>query len=130
MPYVENIPTKKEKKKKDSRVSREKKNAGREERLETETGEGEKETLRINQKDLFFVKRGRAPGRPLFVSVGRNVSKKASERNLLRRRIKSIASQLGIQGKEFVIVVKPGARMVSFEELKNAVREFFGGKTI
>ncbi len=129
MSYVENISTKKEKKKENPRFSCEKKDAGRKECSEAEAGEGKKKTLRVSRENLFFVKRGRTTERPLFVLVGKNVSKKASERNLLRRRVKSILSRFGIQKRGFVVVVKPDARMVSFEELKNALCEFFGGKT-
>lgn len=60
----------------------------------------------------------------IVVLVGKNVSKKATQRNLLKRRIKAIMRSI-IKGagkdNEFLIVVKPEARQLTFKELKEEI---------
>src|SRR3989344_2002038 len=58
--------------------------------------------------------------RPLTIIVGLNVSKKAVERNKVRRRIRAIMRNK--EGK-YVIIVHPGATTISFQELKQQIEK-------
>lgn len=58
------------------------------------------------------------------VVVGRNVAKKAVERNFLKRRIRAILRPIIKEKKEiFLIRVRPEAAQASFAELKSAISE-------
>ena len=58
--------------------------------------------------------------RPLTIIVGLNVSKKAVERNKVRRRIRAIMRNK--EGK-YVIIVHPGATTILFQELKQQIEK-------
>ena len=58
------------------------------------------------------------------IIVGKNYSKKAVERNKIRRRIREIIKKENIQGLDIIIVVMPGAEN-SFEKLKENVKKLF-----
>ena len=67
----------------------------------------------------------RGPQRkPLVVVIGTRVSKKATERNLLRRRIKAIMQPIVRKlERDFVVIVKPGAERLTYQELKNEIEK-------
>lgn len=64
---------------------------------------------------------GTEPG-PLFIVVGKGVSKKATERNLVKRRIRAILLEVGradVRGT--TIIARPAARTAPYESLKRAI---------
>jgi ribonuclease P protein component len=118
MDYVKNIPTKQEKKKENTRISRAKENSRGKECAATPPSKGKKEAFGVITTRFFAIHRVRGGKKPFFVSVSKNVAKEAVTRNLLKRRVRAIFRSIGkIQGS-YCVVVKPAARMVSFEELK------------
>ncbi|MEX1014482.1 MAG: ribonuclease P protein component [Candidatus Paceibacterota bacterium] len=73
---------------------------------------------------LFVVKKYKknSQAKPLIIIISRKVSKKATERNLLKRRIKDIIKTLKnkING-DLRIITKPGAEKLNFRELKEEI---------
>lgn len=64
----------------------------------------------------------------LLVVVGARVSKKAVERNRVKRRLRALAREAGLltalpRGKKCVIIARPEAARASFRELRTALRE-------
>ena len=118
MDYVKNISTKQEKKKENTRISRPKTNSWGKECAAAPTGAGEKKTFGVATSRFFIVRRIRGAKKPFFVSVSKSVAKKATERNLLKRRVRAIMGKNDIIGGPYCVIVKPAARMVSFEELR------------
>jgi len=55
------------------------------------------------------------------VIVSTKVSKKATERNLLKRRIRAILKENGLPEGELVIRANPGSETLSYEELAQKV---------
>lgn len=77
---------------------------------------------------MSFVVVKKKPGgsqeKPLFIVLKKAEYKKATKRNLIRRRIKSIMNPLVAKREKnnhYCVIVKPGADMVSFQELKNEI---------
>jgi len=66
------------------------------------------------------VKNQKNTERKLTIVVGTNVSKKAVERNKIRRRVRAIM-QKEDKAKQYVIIVHPGAKNLLFQELKNQI---------
>lgn len=62
--------------------------------------------------------------KPLFVVVGKNVSKKATERNTIKRRIRAIFKKNKDKNNSDITIIaqKPSAT-ASFEELEAAIQE-------
>lgn len=118
MDYVKNISTKQEKKKENTRVSRPKTNSRGEECASAPTGTGKKKAFGVATTRFFVVRRIRGAKKPFFVSVSKNVAKKATERNLLKRRVRALFGKKDVAEGSYCVIVKPAARMVSFEELK------------
>ena len=59
---------------------------------------------------------------PLFVVVGKNVSKKATERNTIKRRIRAIMRSLSAKKTaDMTIIAKKEAIRASFNDLKKAI---------
>lgn len=125
MTYVENIPTKKKKKEEDPRFFSEKKDSGGKKCDQTKAREGQKKALSVTTTQFFIIKKRVGSTQPLFVSVGKKVAQKAVERNLIKRRVRSIFSDLKKNNEQYSVVVKPSARMVSFQELKDDVVNAF-----
>ena len=58
--------------------------------------------------------------------IGKNALKKASKRNLLRRRIKAILSSRAVgPGKDVVVIVGDGQEGVNFSGLENKILNLF-----
>jgi ribonuclease P protein component len=75
---------------------------------------------------LFVVKRNpKRRGKSLKVILGKSVAKRAVLRNLLKRRIRAVMQPIISESDaDFVIIVRPGAADLSYEELrKELVRE-------
>lgn len=124
MEYVKNISTKQEKKKKDPRVSRAQKDSGREKCAQETPSKREEKAFGVITTRFFVVRKIRGAKKPFFVSVSKSVAKKATERNLLKRRIRSILKNTIREGF-YCVVVKPAAHMVSFQELKDDLSRVF-----
>ncbi len=60
------------------------------------------------------------PPRSVIV-VSKKVAPKASDRNFVRRRIRSIVRPLERKGSRFFVVAKPGVFGLSFKELQKEV---------
>ena len=57
--------------------------------------------------------------KPLLITVGKGVAKKATERNLIKRRIRAIVRESGILEKgDVTIIARPAVAKLSFAELK------------
>jgi len=62
--------------------------------------------------------------KPLMVTVGLKVSKKATERNLIKRRIRAIITPIAQEtGKEYTIIAKPEAKEATFGELTKEIEK-------
>ena len=62
--------------------------------------------------------------KPLFVVVGKNVSKKAAERNIVKRRIKAILQKSkNKNGGDMTVIAQKAAAKASFKELENSIKE-------
>jgi len=61
--------------------------------------------------------------KPLFIIISKAAVKTATKRNLLKRQIKAITHPFLFSNRrsDFCIIVKKGADMVSFENLKREV---------
>lgn len=61
--------------------------------------------------------------KPLFIVVKKTEYKKATERNLIKRRVRAITKPfLGKERKyDYCVIVKSGANVVSFQELKKEI---------
>lgn len=59
--------------------------------------------------------------KPLFIVIKKTEYKKATERNLIKRRIRSVMNPFTKKQKrnDYCVIVKPGVNVVSFQELKN-----------
>ena len=58
--------------------------------------------------------------RSVIVVVGKRVASLATERNLIKRRLRAIARELPV-GRDYTLVAHPGAGDVGYEELKRHV---------
>ncbi len=68
---------------------------------------------------FFIVKRDPKNPGTLKLILGRNVAKKATERNLLKRRVRVVVQPfIGKSEAGFVIIVKPGAVRLTYGELE------------
>lgn len=57
--------------------------------------------------------------KPLLITVGKNVAKKATARNLVKRRIRAIVRASGFLEKgDITIIARPASAKLSFAELK------------
>lgn len=69
---------------------------------------------------------------PLLV-VGKAVAGKATERNLIKRRMRAAARELGISPKKnnrLRIVAHPGAQKLSYKEIKEHFKILLNGTTL
>lgn len=58
----------------------------------------------------------------IIVIVGKAVFKKSTERNLFRRRVKSILSPLSVRLKvDFKVIAEPSAAGMNFSEIKEEI---------
>lgn len=61
----------------------------------------------------------------LIIVVGKNVSKKATQRNLLKRRMRAIMQPvLKESSKDYTIIIRPEALNLSYQELRKEVTKF------
>jgi ribonuclease P protein component len=67
-------------------------------------------------------KKNRLKGCRFGIIVGKNYSKKAVERNKIKRRIREILKEQSAQGLDIIVVVSPGAEN-DFEKLKGNVEK-------
>lgn len=59
-------------------------------------------------------------GGSITVVIGKNVSKRATERNRLRRRLRAIVKEIPVlRGKNTVVIARPGALTLPFPLLKS-----------
>lgn len=63
--------------------------------------------------------------KPITIIIGRRITKKAVQRNLLKRRIKAIFNSVFLKNNhyDYLIKIKPGAIKASFVDLKNEIKE-------
>lgn len=60
----------------------------------------------------------------LIIVAGRKVSNKAVDRNLIKRRIRSIFRELTNKlDKEYTVIVRSGAMNLDFQQLKQEIKE-------
>lgn len=60
--------------------------------------------------------------KPLVVVVGKKVSKKATKRNLIKRRVRSIMREfIKRQKKDYTVIVGSGAKNLDFKEMKKEI---------
>ncbi|TSA44584.1 ribonuclease P protein component [bacterium] len=60
--------------------------------------------------------------KPVTVVVGKSVFKKAAERNLFKRRVRSVLIPIaGKESKKFWVVAKPSAAKLGFQEIKEEI---------
>ncbi|MCX6788369.1 MAG: ribonuclease P protein component [Candidatus Jorgensenbacteria bacterium] len=60
--------------------------------------------------------------KPLLITVGKNVAKKATQRNLIKRRIRAIIKKTTLlDAGDITVITKPGADKMSFAELKSFI---------
>jgi ribonuclease P protein component len=58
----------------------------------------------------------------VLVSVGKNSLKKASERNLLKRRVRAVLRKVSKEKKrEFLVIIKPPVKEKTFREIKEEI---------
>jgi ribonuclease P protein component len=63
--------------------------------------------------------------KPLFIITGTSVSKRAVDRNRIRRRIRAImAPVMKEQQNDYAIIVKRGALALSYQNLKEEILKF------
>ncbi|MDO8557125.1 MAG: ribonuclease P protein component [Candidatus Jorgensenbacteria bacterium] len=63
--------------------------------------------------------------KPLFIIAGTSVSKKATDRNRIRRRIRVIMTPImKEQRNDYAIIVKRGALALSYKNLKEEILKF------
>ncbi len=68
---------------------------------------------------IIRIKQAGTQKKPLVIAIGKKISKKATERNLLKRRIKAIMQPIiKGSGHDFIITVKPEAINLTYRELK------------
>ena len=67
------------------------------------------------------VKNQKNTERKLTIVVGTNVSKKAVERNKIRRRVRAIMQKEARKEKRYVVIAHPEAKNLLFQELKNQI---------
>lgn len=71
---------------------------------------------------LVSVKKNSNGGsRKSVIVVSKKVAPKASDRNLMRRRIRSVIHPFEGKGSRFFVVAKPGVFGLSFKELQKEV---------
>jgi ribonuclease P protein component len=58
------------------------------------------------------------------IIVGKNYSKKAVDRNKIKRRIREILAKKDVQGLDIIVVVLPGVES-DFEKIKENVEKLF-----
>lgn len=60
----------------------------------------------------------------LIIVAGTKVSKKATDRNLIKRRIRSIFRELTKKGnKEYTVIVRSNALNLDFKQLKQEIKK-------
>ena len=101
---------------------------------------GKERTLRLSSRGLVSPEKaggiivkigrpdsGRSPG--FVIAVGKRMFPKATDRNLLKRRIKSALRELGRYhlGERFIIrvVALPAARTATYQEIESALDQKF-----
>jgi len=68
---------------------------------------------------FFVVKQGPRGSKGFTLVLGKAVAKRATERNLLKRRIRAVLRPIvGDARSGFVIIVRPGANHLTFEQIK------------
>ena len=68
---------------------------------------------------LFIKPAPNAQKKPVIVIVGSSVAKKATDRNLIRRRVRAIITPIAkAQKKSFVAIAKPEVKKALFRDLK------------
>jgi len=62
--------------------------------------------------------------KPLFIVISKACIKSAAKRNLVRRRVRAIMrSIVGRESADYCVVVRKGADVVSFEDLRRDVSD-------
>jgi len=57
-----------------------------------------------------------------IISVSKKISKKAVIRNRIKRRIRSILSELKLKPATYLIMAKPGSEKIKGKELENELK--------
>jgi len=58
----------------------------------------------------------------VLVSIGKNSLKRATERNLLKRRVRAVLRKISEEKKtEFLVIVKPPVSRKTFDEIKEEI---------
>jgi ribonuclease P protein component len=75
----------------------------------------------------FYLRVKTGEAAKVVISVSKKVSKKATVRNLIKRRIRPIVKDLmpGLKSAEYFIVARPGADKVKGETLRRELAELF-----
>ncbi len=133
--YEPNISTQKEKKEKHPRILKEDQIGGwkgcscatKAERPQKTLGLRQKRTKVAEKKESLVIIKKTPSGfqkKPLFVVVGKNVSKKAVERNTTKRRIRAIIRSIAAKNTaDITIIAKKEAARRSFDDLKKAIEK-------
>lgn len=67
----------------------------------------------------FVVKKDPKNSEGFKIILGKSVARKATERNLLKRRIRAVLrSAISAAEHGFVIIVRPGAKSLTFRQVK------------
>ncbi|MCL4399725.1 ribonuclease P protein component [Patescibacteria group bacterium] len=69
---------------------------------------------------FVFVKKKKEGGKSI-IAVGKSVSKKATERNLIKRRIRAVLRSAKNSPASLFVVAKPGVLSLNFNELKKEI---------
>lgn len=74
--------------------------------------------------DIIVVKKNKrgSQKKPLMVTIGAGVDKKATKRNLFKRRVRAIMRHhIGAGKNDFHIIARSGATKLSFQELREKI---------
>jgi len=77
----------------------------------------------INLPIILRISSSQKQKAPLVVIISKKTAPKATKRNLLRRRIKNILQLPSSSNKKFLVVVKPSAFLISYQELEKILKE-------
>lgn len=122
---VQNLSTKEKEKSANSWFLKKKAHAGRKSDFAKKAPERKKKIgglNAVNQNLLTIKKKTRGfQKKPLIIIVNKKVSKRAVDRNLLKRRVKAIMRRFLESGGDYTIIIKPEALSLSFTELKEEI---------
>ena len=73
----------------------------------------------------FSLRKTRGEAASLIISVSKKISKKAVTRNLIKRRVRAAARNLGVEGKGFLLIARAGAEGIKGKELEAELKLLF-----